>query len=128
MKTRSKPAQTPEQRRAKIDYLRDGLAVWQGTVAPEDIATITAMFDGYSPRNAQLIAMQRPTATDVRGFRDWIDHGRVVRKGETGIAILAPVLRKRNGDEPGEDDPDSPRKLATVKVTYVFDIAQTDEL
>lgn len=62
--------------------LRDRLAVWQGTVTPEDIATIAAMFDGYSPRNAQLIAMQRPTATDMRGFREWLGQGRVVRQGE----------------------------------------------
>jgi N-terminal domain of anti-restriction factor ArdC len=128
MKTRAKPAQTPEQRRAKITSLRDRLELWQGTVAPEDIATITAIFDGYSPRNAQLIAMQRPEATDVRGFREWLDHGRCVRKGEHGIAILAPVLRKRTEDANGEEGTEAARKLATVKIAFVFDIAQTDEI
>jgi hypothetical protein len=37
-----------------------------------------------------IIAMQRPDATLVAGFRTWPRIGRHVRKGAKGIAILAP--------------------------------------
>ncbi|MGI9023785.1 MAG: ArdC-like ssDNA-binding domain-containing protein [Acidimicrobiales bacterium] len=41
-----------------------------------------------------LIASQRPEGvTRVAGYRRWQSLGRQVRKGEQGIAILAPVLR-----------------------------------
>jgi antirestriction protein ArdC len=83
------------------------------------------MFDGYSPRNACLIAMQAPTATDVRGFREWISNGRCVRKGETGIGILAPITARKA--EQASDDEDT-RRLVGVKVAFVFDVTQTDEL
>jgi N-terminal domain of anti-restriction factor ArdC len=124
MKTRPKPAQSAEDRRAKITALRDRLELWQGTVDPEAITMIVAMFDGYSPRNAQLIAMQCPDATDVRGFREWLNHGRCVRKGEHGIMILAPITRTVEDQDTGEDE----RKIINVKIAFVFDIAQTDEI
>jgi N-terminal domain of anti-restriction factor ArdC len=104
VKTRPKPHTTPEERRAKITNLRDRLEEWQGTVTEEDIAIFVSIFDGYSPRNACLIAMQRPDATDVRGFRKWLSHGRAVRRGETGIAILAPVLARKGNDNDTADD------------------------
>jgi hypothetical protein len=48
-------------------------------------------FHRYSARNCMLIAMQRPDATQVAGFGTWLANGRAVRKGEKGIAILAPM-------------------------------------
>jgi DNA primase len=48
----------------------------------------------YSPHNVLLITTQRPDATAVAGFHTWKQLGRSVRKGEKGIAILAPVLRR----------------------------------
>jgi antirestriction factor ArdC-like protein len=41
-----------------------------------------AAFHRYSANNCMLIAMQRPDATRVAGFRTWQDLGRHVRKGE----------------------------------------------
>ncbi|MFL5911769.1 MAG: ArdC family protein [Gaiellaceae bacterium] len=38
-----------------------------------------------------LIAMQRPDATRVAGFRAWLKLNRCVRKGEKGIRIFAPM-------------------------------------
>jgi N-terminal domain of anti-restriction factor ArdC len=124
MKTRPKPHATPEERRAKITYLRDRLEEWQGEVSEEDIAIFVSIFDGYSPRNACLIAMQRPDATDVRGFREWLAHGRVVRKGEHGIAILAPITRTVSDAYTDEDE----RRIVNVKIAWVFDVSQTDPL
>jgi antirestriction protein ArdC len=54
--------------------------------------------------------------------------GRHVRKGEKGIAILAPIIRKiENADgEAGEVCDDSGRRVIGFRTVYVFDVAQTD--
>ena len=62
---------------------------------------VMGRFRRYSPTNVLLIAMQQPTATHVAGFHAWRRVGRWVRKGECGIRILAPVVR-RKGEEEGE--------------------------
>ncbi len=76
--------------------------------------------------------MQRPNATHVAGFRAWLDLGRHVRKGEKGIAIFAPIIRKRTTEnqEPQPDDnrstAETSRHIVGFRSAYVFDIAQTD--
>ena len=52
-------------------------------------------FHRYSFGNVLLIASARPEATHVAGFRTWKKLGRHVRKGEKGIMILAPIVRRR---------------------------------
>ena len=39
--------------------------------------------------------LQKPDATHVAGFNAWKDLGRWVKKGETGIAIFAPIFSAR---------------------------------
>src|SRR5580693_6623360 len=53
-------------------------------------------FHRYSLRNVMLIASQNPTATHVAGFHAWHKLGRFVKKGEKGILILAPIIRRKN--------------------------------
>src|ERR1700730_3971963 len=60
-------------------------------------------FHTYSFRNQCLIAAQFPTATRVAGYQAWRKLGRWVRRGETGIVILAPITRRRT-DVAAEDD------------------------
>lgn len=127
-KTRPKPRSTPEERRAKVTALGERLKAWylehgytedeanSKTGWPAHLAAAIARFDGYSERNAHLIAMQRPGATDVRGFQEWRKHGRQVRKGEKGIAILAPIVKGENEDA----------AMVGARIAYVFDVAQTD--
>jgi antirestriction protein ArdC len=79
-------------------------------------------FHAYSWHNVCLIASQRPTATRVAGFQTWRTLGRFVRKGEKGIAILAPILRRRDDDQ-GDD---GVRAVVGFRAAYVFDIDQTD--
>ena len=81
-----------------------------------------ARFHQYSWHNVCLIARQCPTATRVAGFHTWRSLGRHVRKGEKGIAILAPLLRRRDR----EPDDDQSRVVMGFRAAYVFDIAQTD--
>jgi len=51
-----------------------------------------AKFHDYSIGNQILIMLQKPDATRIAGFNTWKDLGRWVKKGEKGIAILAPVM------------------------------------
>jgi antirestriction protein ArdC len=83
------------------------------------------MFHRYSVGNAILIHLQRPGATHVAGFRAWQRLGRHVRRGEHGIAIMAPVVyRKKPRQEKGKRDEDE--VVSTFKAAYVFDISQTE--
>lgn len=93
---------------------------------------VAARFHRYSPNNVLLITLQRPDATRVAGYQTWRQLGRQVRKGETGIAILAPVAVRRGAvderQQPVSDtETEAPRRaLRGFRVTHVFDIAQTD--
>ena len=58
-----------------------------------------AKFHCYSFGNVMAIARQKPTATQVAGFHKWLELRRYVRKGEKGIAILAPMIVKRDREE-----------------------------
>ncbi len=61
--------------------------------------TAMAKFHRYSLRNVMLIAMQKPTATQVAGFHAWHKFGRFVKKGEKGILIIAPVVNRNEANE-----------------------------
>jgi hypothetical protein len=79
-------------------------------------------FHRYSFHNLCLITAQCPLATRVAGFQTWRTMGRFVRKGEKGIAILAPIVGRRKA-EAAEDDSKS---VLGFRAAYVFDVAQTD--
>jgi len=58
-----------------------------------------ARFHRYSFNNCLLIAIQKPDATFVAGFQRWKELARFVRKGEKGIMILAPLMKRANHEE-----------------------------
>lgn len=95
--------------------------------------SVAARFHTYSPNNLWLILAQRPdlatTGDRVAGFHTWKKLGRSVNRGAKGIAILAPcVYRRRGDDEPAQAQ--APDDLAAVnggarvlrgfRVVYVF--------
>jgi antirestriction protein ArdC len=82
-------------------------------------------FRAYSLNNLLLIYTQRPDATRVAGYRTWQSLGRQVRRGEQGIAILAPCTY-RPADDSDEQTGTPARVLRGFKVVHVFDIDQTD--
>ena len=103
-------------------YTSDGWLRWART---------RAVFRRYSVGNQILIAMQRPDATRVAGFRAWLKLNRCVRKGERGIRIWAPCTVKARDPESGEqlhDEHDAERTTTFFKLTAVFDVAQTEPL
>lgn len=84
----------------------------------------SAAFWDYSWHNQMLIWQQRPTATYVGGFNTWLKCGRYVRKGEKGIAILAPMFFKDK--HPAADGGEEETRRIWFRVVYVFDLAQTE--
>lgn len=128
----------------KVDALVNG-EQWRAML---DTAT---RFHRYSFNNLMLIAMQADlrgfVPTQVAGFQRWKEFGRSVRKGEKGLQILAPVVRKFSVDDEdaAKGKPDQTASTATstatsagasaertvrrvvgFRVTYVWDISQTD--
>lgn len=88
-----------------------------------------ARFHSYSFRNCLLIAMQNPSATFVAGFTRWKQLGRFVKKGEKGLMILAPIVRRRQPEDEAEDLSDEgqvSRSVRGFRAVYVFDVAQTE--
>jgi hypothetical protein len=79
----------------------------------------------YSISNQLLIALQRPDATFVAGFRAFLDLNRCVRTGEKAIRILAPIPTTR----PEVQSAGGPEDLrVTFRAVPVFDVAQTDPI
>lgn len=99
-------------------------------------------FHNYSFNNTLLIAMQKPDATLVAGFKAWQKNfDRYVKKGEKGIRILAPAPYKIK-EEQEKLDPVTGEimldkngmpvteeveiKIPAFRVVPVFDVSQTD--
>jgi len=86
----------PEVKERKIDEvlekLKDGVSrIHESAVFREFLLTM-AKFHEYSIGNQILIMLQRKDATRVAGIKTWNELGRYVKRGEKGIAILAPCL------------------------------------
>src|SRR5437773_12559627 len=64
---------------------------------------ISARFHKYSLGNQLLIALQKPEATYVAGYHAWLKMNRYVKKGEHGIAIMVPHVRKVETEQ-GEEE------------------------
>lgn len=83
---------------------------------------VQARFHRYSWGNTLLILLQRPDATQVAGFHAWRKLGRFVKKGEKGIAIVVPHVRRKQANS-GEDEKE---RVTGFGTGYVFDVSQTD--
>ena len=81
-----------------------------------------ARFHKYSFHNLCLITAQCPTATRVAGFQTWRTMGRFVRKGEKGIAILAPIVGRREAESASDNE----RTVVGFRAAYVFDVLSRD--
>lgn len=94
-----------------------------------DFLAAMARFHHYSFGNVLMIAWQKPDATHVAGFNAWKRLGRHVKKGEKGIAILAPLVSQKKlfeGDEKAEREAQTVRVLRGFRVVHVFDVSQTE--
>src|SRR5260370_41722212 len=109
-----------------IDQLRQGVATLTSTDQWTRWLRVQRRFHHYSWRNSLLIMMQRPDATRVGSSHTSTSVGRQVRKGEHGIAILAPIVpRLRVKDEDGRERILLEHPTAFL-LARVFDITQTE--
>jgi antirestriction protein ArdC len=83
-----------------------------------------SLFSKYSLNNLFLISRQRPDARRVAGFHTWRKLGRYVRKGEKGIAIISPLVRRKSDETFGRADDE--RVIAGFKIAHIFSEEQTD--
>src|ERR1700676_4602114 len=107
-----------------IEQLMKALNEGRSETLTQYLAAI-GRFHRYSLRNVMLIASQRPTATHVAGFQAWHKLGRFVNKGEKGILILAPIVRRKN-ESKEQNETDESSTAVGFRAAYVFDISQTD--
>ena len=96
----------------------------------ENYLSALARFHDYSFRNMMMIVNQFPEASKVAGFQTWRKLGRCVKKGESGIAILAPMIgRKKNeAESPAcvEATKSEAKAVFGFRAVHVFDISQTE--
>lgn len=130
-------AAAADARQATLDKLhaelRDGVLALINPQAWQAWLTFASRFHKYSFGNSLLIMAQDPKATQVAGYQAFKAMGRQVRRGETGIKVLAPITRREPrldaAGRPQCDDHGRPlyrtHVVATKPVT-VFDIRQTD--
>ncbi len=120
MADHDKLAEVHEQLAQAVEALASG-EDWRAMLAT------AARFHTYSPNNVLLILRQFPRATRVAGYRAWQGFGRQVRKGERGIAVLAPCTYKAKPDADDQREGDEGRRvLRGFRVVHVFDVSQTD--
>lgn len=106
--------------------------------------TFMSKFHEYSYHNAIMIQTQFPGALAVGSYQFWKEQGFHVKRGEKGISILVPLVRKtRFVDEDGniksleEANPTELKMIeqgklntfsnrVSFKTSYVFDVSQTN--
>lgn len=99
-------------------------AVKQSATYRAWLKTMSAFYQ-YSYGNQLLIWSQMPTATRVAGFHTWKSLKRSVNKGQKGIRILAPCIRKCEQETPSGTT-EKVAKVSGFRTVAVFDISQTN--
>ena len=124
------------------DKLEEGLKELFESEKYKTYLSTMSKFHNYSFNNTLLIAMQKPEATLVAGYKAWQKNfERHVNKGEKAIRILAPapykIKEERDKLDPvtGEmmfDENGMPQKeqvevtIPAFRAVSIFDVSQTD--
>ena len=134
---------TEKQRVQELtDKLEQGLQDLFNSDSYRNYLRTMSKFHNYSFNNTLLIAMQKPDATLVAGYKAWQKNfERHVNKGEKAIRILAPapykIKEERDKIDPVTqelllDKDGNPQKeeveitIPAFRAVSVFDVAQTD--
>lgn len=134
---------TEKQRVQELtDKLEQGLQDLFNSDSYCNYLSTMSKFHNYSFNNTLLIAMQKPDATLVAGYKAWQKNfERHVNKGEKAIRILAPapykIKEERDKIDPVTqelllDKDGNPQKeeveitIPAFRAVSVFDVAQTD--
>ena len=134
---------TEKQRVQELtDKLEQGLQDLFNSDSYRNYLSTMSKFHNYSFNNTLLIAMQKPDATLVAGYKAWQKNfERHVNKGEKAIRILAPapykIKEERDKIDPVTqelllDKDGNPQKeeveitIPAFRAVSVFDVGQTD--
>jgi hypothetical protein len=121
-----KPSTAQQLVRENVQYLIEQLEAGHSDALTAFLDAM-AHFRTYSFGNVLLIARQKPQATNVAGMWAWNQLGRRVKRGEKGIAILAPMVAKTRKDEAESDGEGNSRtSLLGFRRVYVWDQSQTE--
>ncbi len=112
--------------KAALDRIEDGLAAINSDENWLSYLCFQSKFYNYSFRNTMLIYLQNPQATYVKGYKAWNLLGRYVKKGSKGLSILAPCFRTKHDVGQEEEEKKCEKVISGFRVTYVYDIADTD--
>lgn len=134
-----------EEARAQKERMRTSMEseqdqIWFESETLKEFLLFAVKFRRYSYNNQLLIHAQRPGAAMVQTYKQWLDYGRQVKKGEKGIEIFAPSPRKKTVEEEKLDGngkkvigPDGKvvKEEKTIdymdfRVEYVYDYGQTE--
>lgn len=102
--------------------LKRGVEALSSSAAFLEYLDVASRFHNYSMGNRIMIWSQRKDASHVAGFNAWREMGRFVKKGEKGIAILAPMVFKRENKSTGAQE----KAIGGFRVVHVFDVSQTE--
>jgi hypothetical protein len=113
--------QRAERRQADREYARQAVERLRSSEGWQAWLASRRHFHAYSLGNQILIAMARPSATRVAGFKRWLSLGYCVERGQTAIRIWAPCPPSKKAierwEQSGADPARRPRtfyKLAPV--------------
>lgn len=120
----SRTSQLVHEIEARVEELARGTDDLRASETFYNYLKVMGRFHKYSLGNVLLIFGQMPDATLVAGYHAWQKLGRQVRKGEKGIAILAPMTWTKQQE--AEDGTVSEVPVRWWKTVSVFDISQTD--
>ena len=123
-----KPPTAQQLIRENVKYLIEQLEAGHSETLTAYLNAM-ANFHTYSFGNVLLIARQQPQATHVAGIRTWNELGRRVKRGEKGIAILAPMIGKRRKKENAQATTEEDANTATLlgfRRVFVWDESQTE--
>ena len=124
-----------EKIKAALDRIESSLAAINTNEDWLQYLCFQSKFYNYSFSNAMLIFSQNPEASYVKGYKAWNQLGRYVKKGSKGLAILAPCFKKtevfkepenKSEYQDAEGEKETRRVVSGFRVTYVYDIADTD--
>lgn len=124
-----KPETAQQLVRENVQYLIEQLEAGRSEALTAYLDAM-AHFRTYSFGNVLLIARQKPGATHVAGIWAWNQLGRRVKRGEKGIAILAPMIAKIREEDHQNDDGQAisgkQRALLGFRRVFVWDVSSTD--
>ncbi len=123
-------AERTERRAAGREQMREAIEALRTSEGWRRWLTVRRHFHAYSFHNQLMIAMQCPEATRVAGFRNWLELGYAVQKGEKAIRIWAPCPPSRKALERWRAEGSVPDKEPRTyfRLVPVFDGSQVAPL